>query len=223
MPKISVIIPVYNGERYLAQTIESVHAQTMTDWELVLVDDGSTDETPAIVRRLVARDSRIRVARQENSGVAAARNRGYSEIDQTSEYVIFLDADDVWLEDALQTLFSALQDNVQTVAAHGLRYHMDADGQRCVPDMVEHSRRRRAIVHGRPAAWPVGAPTTFAVLALRNVIATPGQILIRRRAFDTLEPFDGAMSPAEDWDMWLRLTAKDSLLNKGTDHRGWRA
>src|SRR2546421_13123372 len=106
LPMVSVVIPVYNGERYLAEAIESVLAQTICTWELVIVDDGSADGTPGVAQRYAGRDARIRVVRQANGGVAAARNRGMQETDPSSEYVIFLDHDDVWEIDALETLLA---------------------------------------------------------------------------------------------------------------------
>lgn len=89
--KVSVVIPVYNARDVIRETIESMLAQTWTDYDIVIVDDGSTDGSEAIVRKF--RD-RIRYMRQENSGVACARNRGIAE--STGEYVALLDHDDLW-------------------------------------------------------------------------------------------------------------------------------
>src|SRR5205823_6163014 len=78
--RVSVVIPTYNGERFLSQTIESVLAQTISDWELIIVDDESLDSSLAIARAYANRDARIRVACQANAGVGAARNRGLAEV-----------------------------------------------------------------------------------------------------------------------------------------------
>lgn len=91
---ISVIIPVYNVERYLEECIQSVVNQTYTDWECILVDDGSTDGSGGICDEWAQKDKRIRVIHQENGGVSKARNRGIEEAD--GEYVVFVDSDD-WL------------------------------------------------------------------------------------------------------------------------------
>ncbi len=90
--KISVIVPVYNVEKYLGECIDSVRAQTMTDWELILVNDGSPDNSDKICRDYASRDSRIKYIVQENAGVSAARNNGMKHA--TGDYLFFLDSDD---------------------------------------------------------------------------------------------------------------------------------
>ena len=91
-PVVSVIIPVYNAEHYLERCLESIQKQSLRDFELILVDDGSADRSPEICRRYQARDSRVQVLTGENHGAAAARNRGMERA--CGEYLIFLDSDD---------------------------------------------------------------------------------------------------------------------------------
>ena len=99
MPKISIIVPIYNSERYLRECIESVIGQSFADMELVLVDDGSTDSSPDICSEYAAVDGRIKVVTQPNGGLSAARNKG---IDAASgEYLFFIDSDDTIHHDAL--------------------------------------------------------------------------------------------------------------------------
>ena len=93
--QFSIIIPVYNAERYLHQCIESVIAQTFKDWEMILVNDGSKDGSLAICQEYTSKDSRIRVIDKPNGGPSSARNRGLDEAQ--GEYVYFMDADD-WIE-----------------------------------------------------------------------------------------------------------------------------
>ena len=95
-PQVSVIIPAYNGDRYIAQAVESVLTQTYTNWEIIVVDDGSTDDTRQALQPYF---DRIRYFSQENQGVAAARNRGIQE--SKSELIAFLDQDDFFLPDKL--------------------------------------------------------------------------------------------------------------------------
>jgi GT2 family glycosyltransferase len=97
MPKIAAIIPLYNKEPYVSRAVESVLAQTFEDFELIVIDDGSTDGGPDIVRRYA--DPRLRLIYQDNAGPGAARNRGIAEA--TARYVAFLDADDEWMPDFL--------------------------------------------------------------------------------------------------------------------------
>src|SRR5690242_12951899 len=125
---ISVIIPAYNAERYLSQTVERVRSQTYDDWELIVVDDGSSDSTCEIVERFAKQDRRIRLVKQQNGRVAAARSRGIFECAEGTEFVAFLDHDDVWDSDALQTLLRPLALDAELPAAHGVARLIDADG-----------------------------------------------------------------------------------------------
>ena len=94
-PLISIIIPVFNGENYLRQCIDSVISQTYKEWELILIDDGSTDQSPDICNAYATEDKRIKVIHQRNSGQATARNNGLALA--KGEYISFIDCDD-WLE-----------------------------------------------------------------------------------------------------------------------------
>lgn len=120
-PKASIIVPVFNTEEYLPQCIESILSQTEHSFELILVDDGSTDNSPAICDDYSKKDSRVRVFHQDNSGVSAARNKGIRE--SQSNWLMFVDSDD-WLEpDALEQLLSAcLAPECQMVFASGYRH-----------------------------------------------------------------------------------------------------
>ena len=102
---ISVVIPLYNKEKSIAQTLECVLNQTYKDFEVIVVDDGSKDNSAAIVAQFT--DTRIHLIRQENGGVSAARNRGIEEAQ--GKYVAFLDADDVWLTDHLESLVNLIR------------------------------------------------------------------------------------------------------------------
>ncbi|MCI8803058.1 MAG: glycosyltransferase [Oscillibacter sp.] len=105
MPSISVIVPVYQAEKFLESSVGSVLAQTFSDWELLLVDDGCTDGSPALCDRFAAADSRVQVFhRKKNAGVSEARNLGLNEA--RGDYIAFLDADDAFVPQALETLWS---------------------------------------------------------------------------------------------------------------------
>lgn len=98
---VSIVMPAYNSEKYIGETIESVLAQTYQNWELLIVDDCSTDNTPNIVRSYLAKDSRVKYYRlSQNLGAAAARNKAMYEA--TGEYMAFLDSDDLWYKEKLQ-------------------------------------------------------------------------------------------------------------------------
>lgn len=111
--KISVILPCYNAERYLNACFESLFAQSMRDFEVIFIDDGSLDGSLAIARRCAGRDDRIRVFAQENQGVSAARNLGLSHA--RGEWITFVDGDDILPPDALETLLSGAAEDVDMV------------------------------------------------------------------------------------------------------------
>lgn len=119
MPAVSVIVPCYNAEAYLAPCVESILAQTEQSWELLLVNDGSTDGTPALCRALAEKDGRIRVIEQENAGVSAARNAGLDAA--RGEYVAFLDSDDAYTPGAFAALLAAARREDADIVEGGVR------------------------------------------------------------------------------------------------------
>jgi len=221
--RVSIVVPTYNGIEFLGSTIESVRSQTLREWELVVVDDGSADGSAAVAEAYAERDGRIRVVVQANQGVASARNRGLQESTRSSEYVIFLDHDDIWEKGALELLVRALDDQPRAVATNGLSRFIDAQGDLCAPGHVEAwGRQRRGVEGGRLVPWRLNRPTTLAVLAFDNRIATPGQVLIRRSALEAVGSFDPAVAPCDDWDLWLRLSQRGEIVFLDRVVLNWR-
>lgn len=127
MTTISIIIPAYNGSRFIGEAIQSVSLQTYTDWELVIVDDGSTDSTQTIIQQFVGRDpERIRCVVQENQGVAAARNRGLRET--TSPFVVLLDQDDIFFPSKLSLQIAQFHRNPSLGIVHSGWQVVDVQG-----------------------------------------------------------------------------------------------
>lgn len=206
--RVSIIVPAYNRERYIGLTLESVRAQTFADWELVVFDDGSTDGTLGVAKRYAERDPRIRVAHGPNGGVAAARNRGYAQTDPTTQFVIFLDSDDLWVPEALETFVAVLDAHPEYVGAHCLANCIDDDGQPLPGDNLEQLSRNRRGFRGRKLVNVASdEATTFGDLVYHTWIVTPGVHLIRRNALQRAGavPFDPATDPADDADLWTRL------------------
>ena len=204
---ISVGVPAYNAEKYLAITLNSVMAQSLADWECIIVNDGSKDSTPEIARAYAARDSRFRVVEKENGGLPAARDTLFASMNPASEAVLFLDADDVLEPDALATLFSALQSNPQAVAAHGTARYIDGKGRPDPPDSLEKWCRERRRIQGKRSEFiPISAPTDYAVLAYWTCLPTPGVLLIRRSTMEKAGTWDKNTPECADWDMGLRLS-----------------
>jgi glycosyltransferase involved in cell wall biosynthesis len=206
-PRISIVIPTYNCEGYLAQTLDSVLAQTFGDWELVIYDDGSRDGTAGVANCYSAKDRRIRVLQGSNRGVAAARNRGFAATNPASEFVIFFDHDDVWEPDTLETLAGILRNHPEYVSAHSICRCIDSRGRPVVGDDIQAVLSARYGYKGgtlRPLR--ADEPTTFADLAHFNWICTPGVHLVRREVLDAVGAFDPDTVPCDDWDMSVRLS-----------------
>lgn len=206
-PRVSIVVPAYNREQYLGRTLDSVIAQTVTDWELIVSDDGSTDATAEVAATYARADPRIRVISAPNGGVAAARNRGLAVIDGRSEFVVLLDSDDRWLPDSLEAMIGALEDRPDLVSVYGLARCIDSDDQPVPDDDLEDRMRERFEYRGRHlAAVAPHEPTTFAAMMFHNYPITPGLHLVRRRVIDQVGTFDTQTDPADDWDMVIRIS-----------------
>ncbi len=190
MPEVSVIIPTYNAAAYLPDALQSALAQTVLDLEVLVVDDGSTDETATLMRTY---GPPVRYLPQPNGGVAAARNRGIAE--SRGRYVAFLDADDVWLPHKLERQLAALAGR-QGFRACCTAYRVVAAD--LAPLRMQHSLRSN--------------PTLEHLLTIGNVIGTPSTVLAERALFLEQGGFDPALSQCADWEMWLRLAAVTSFL-----------
>lgn len=206
VPRVSIVIPVYNAQRFLPECIASVRAQSVLDWELVIVDDGSADDSFRIAARAADGDERIRVVQQANRGVSAARNRGFAEADSRTQYIAFLDADDVWEEDMLAVLLDALERKPQVAGAYGVSRYIDDGGRFVRVGELESYQRARRVVRAKGVeSWPLDNPTTFEVEAFRNYVSTVGTVLFRRGSLVASGLFDPDMGHFEDWDLMLRV------------------
>jgi GT2 family glycosyltransferase len=211
-PRVSVVIPAFNRERYLGPTIESVLSQTFDRWELIVYDDGSTDRTLDVAMFYAVTDPRIRAAHGPNGGVAAARNRGFELSDTEAEFVIFLDSDDLWEADALGALVGNLDAHPDYVGSYGLARCVDDDG-RFVPgdDLAERCRDRRGFRDGHLVPIPPQEPTTFAELVYHYWMVTPGTQLLRTDVVRRVGGFDPATDPADDADLAVRVSRLGDL------------
>lgn len=193
-PRVSVIMPVYNGETYLAEAIDSVLSQTFPDFELLIHDDGSTDGTAAILRDFASRDGRIRVSSGENLGVGGAPNRMIR--DARGDYIARLDADDICLPDRL----------ARQVAILDARPDLDVLGMTAI--IIDAAGRR--IVENRMA------PTHEEIDArhLRGLCSlTHSSVMMRAETLRRAGGYDPEYRSAEDIDLWLRLAEVGRLAN----------
>jgi GT2 family glycosyltransferase len=214
-PAVTVVTPVYNGADHLEPTLRSVREQTIDGVRHVVVDDGSTDATVDVVRRAAAADPRLVLVEQANQGLSAARNTGFDHVDADSEFVLFLDDDDVLRPRALELLAAALRSRPDAVAAHGGVAAIDGDGNP-VPLVRGESAARRVVL--RPErVWTSRRqvrelaptePSDFAAFSYVLFVYTVGQVLFRRAPLERLGHFDPALTVAQDLDMWLRAAAE---------------
>ncbi|MCW3099423.1 MAG: glycosyl transferase family 2 [Chthonomonadaceae bacterium] len=207
LPSVSIVIPSYNVGRFLDTTLESIVNQTFTDWECIIVDDGSKDDSVEIARRWAARDPRFKAVTQTNAGPSRARNHGYGLISPSSRYVTFMDADDVWTPDALETLHTDLEQHPAAVGTHGLADMIDEQGKPHYPgSFILFGRERIGYRDGKIVPWPADAPTTFETLIHIGRVYPPGVLLTRREVYDCIGAWDSELAATQDWDMVVRVS-----------------
>ncbi len=190
MPTVSIVIPAYNAARYVEAAVDGALGQTFKDVEVLVVDDGSTDDTEAVLSRYRCA---VRYFRQENSGVAAARNRGIQE--STGRYVAFLDADDTWFPEKLDRQVAALESSGQHRACYSA--HVICT-EALEPLSVHRGVRKSSNLEG--------------LLLIGNVVGTPSSVLCDRSLFSIVGGFDPRLSQCADWDMWVRLATVSEFL-----------
>lgn len=184
MPEISIIIPAYNQAKYIDKTIESVIRQTFGDWECIIVNDGSTDDTEHVVQAYLSCDHRIKCVRQENQGPSGSRNTGL-RIAQ-GKYIAFLDADDMWEPHMLEIMHQLLEKNSDIDIAFGAWDFIDETGK-------ASSRK----------ICPITCNVYEECLIFRNIFPIH-TLLLRKTVFSSCGFFDTQLISMEDWDMWLR-------------------
>lgn len=191
MPRISVIIPAYNCDRTIAQTVNSVLTQTFGDLELIVIDDGSQDKTLEILSNIS--DPRVQVFSYPNAGVSATRNRGIAKA--TGDFIAFLDSDDLWTPDKLETQLEALQNDPDAAVAYSWTDYIDENGQFL-----------RSGTHVTATGW------VYDKLLVQNFLENGSSALIRQDALDRVGGFDESLFGPEDWDLYLRLAANDRFV-----------
>lgn len=199
-PKVTVVIPLYNTQRYIAETLQSIAAQSFSDYEVVVVNDASTDNGPAIVERAMRHDKRIRMVTQENRGLAGARNSGIRHARGT--YIALLDADDLWHPEKLALHVAHLDSNLTIGVSFSPSRFIDDDGN----DLGFGQRPRLTGI-------------MLEEIFCRNPVGNGSTPMIRRSALDDIEftmnaPegarrcwFDESFRQSEDIECWSRMAS----------------
>lgn len=226
---VGVVTPAYNAARFIRRTIQSVVGQTYPHFRMVLVDDGSTDGTETIALDCIQKDPRIELVRQANAGVGAARNVGYLRLPANVEYVIFLDADDMWREQALGRMVEGLQ---RQPRAAGVFCSVDLVNEEGLP-MLDGRRRylrggSRPVVERGSIVWRKVEQASFDDLVAFPTVISPGAALLRKSSLGSGAPFetDRALGPCADLALYLKLcqrgflTAIDEALLLYRQHDG---
>ena len=192
LPLVSVIIPAYNAESFIAKTLASVQAQTYPGLEILVVDDGSSDHTPAIVQSFIQKDPRIRLLQQSNAGVAAARNLGIQNA--KGEFIAPIDSDDLWHPDAMTKLVRQFLSADPDV---GVVYVWSVD--------IDERDQQTGGFHASEVEGDV-----YKTLICHNFLGNASSTLIRKASLDRIGGYDQQLRAqnaqgCEDWDLYLRL------------------
>lgn len=207
-------MPVYNGGAYLPQAIESVLAQSYGDFELLIVDDLSSDNSVEVAEQYL-HDRRVVLLRNEmNLGVAGARNRALAS--SHGEFVTFLDQDDIWLARKLELQVTAISTEPSIGLLHAEYARIDADGA-----LLPHWQGKPATSFANPDA-PLEIRDVFSELFLSNDIQ-PLTTMIRRSVLDAVGSFNPALRGTDDYELWLRIALRYPIGHLRTIVGYWRS
>lgn len=187
MPEVSVIIPVYNAEKFIKKTIESVLNQTYKDYEIIIIDDGSTDNSKKILDEF---KDKVRYFKQANSGVSSARNMAIKEA--AGKYIALLDQDDIWYPEKLEKQISFIKENPNVGMVYGDCYYID-DKDKVIYRVFEDQKYYQGKI--------------FENLVIDNFVPIP-TVLIKKEVLDKTGLFLENYSYAEEYELFIRI-AKD--------------
>jgi glycosyltransferase involved in cell wall biosynthesis len=192
---VSVILPTYNRAMWISEAVDSVLAQTEPPFEVIVVDDGSTDETPDLLRTY---GDKISVLTQSNKGVSAARNLGINN--SKGRYIALLDSDDLWEKDKLDNQLTFFRKNPEALICQTGEIWI-RNGKRVNP-MNKHKKRSGMIFEP----------------SLRLCLVSPSAVMIKRELFDSIGLFDESLPACEDYDLWLRISCRYPIYTTESSH-----
>ncbi len=191
-PFFSVIIPLYNKEEHILDTLNSVLNQTFTDFEIIIINDGGTDQSSTLVSNV--HDPRIRLIYQKNQGVSVARNNGITT--SIGDYIALLDADDIWLPHHLTSL-------------HQLIHEFPKAGLYCTRYAIKyHENYTKEIVFSRPVATGMSIIEDYFAASMINPIAWTSAVAFSKSSFNQIGKFDAKLFIGEDIDLFIRFVLK---------------
>lgn len=188
--QVSVIIPTYNSSQFLYEAVQSVLQQTLTDIEIIVVDDGSTDKTSELMQQF---GNKVNYIYQENQGVSAARNNGIKA--SRGKYVAFLDSDDIWLPTKLEKQIKALNENPKNKVCYTEYFSVS---EKMTPQDLRRIRSDVSVLQD--------------LLLVGNVVGPPSTVVAEREMFERIGGFDESLSLSADWDMWIRLACVTEFI-----------
>ncbi len=194
MPKVSVVMSVYNGERFLSKAAESIINQSFGDFEFIIVDDCSTDGTPEILNSLLQKDSRVKVLKNNgNEGLAKSLNTAINESE--GEYIARMDSDDISLSDRLEKQVNFMENNPDTVLLGTAYYEIDKDGNKLSRNQFPSidSDLRKILIKLNPFCHT--------------------SVIMRHSALSKAGLYNEEISKAQDYDLWFRLANTGELAN----------
>lgn len=194
MALVSIIIPTYNGEKYIVETLNSIISQSWNDWEIILVIDGSKDNTLEIVKDI---DSRITIINQENKGIAEARNSGLRHA--TGQYIAFCDHDDIWHPEKLSAQLFCFKQNPSAGAIYGdfTRW----EGEKSQKDCFFQYKLNPALIDEDFSGW------IYHKLIMTNWVLF-SSLMLKTDVTDDIGWFDPELPPSDDWDYIIRVSQK---------------
>lgn len=192
-PAVSVVMSVYNGERFLNEAVESILSQSFKDFEFIIIDDGSTDDSQKVLKKFAAADKRVKLITQKNQGLVASLNRGIKEA--SGDYIARQDADDKSTPERLAKQIRFLEEHTATVIVGSSVHVMDGSG---------HILHQHAVL--------LNDPELRQELLIRSPFAH-GSLMFKREEVIKAGLYDQASWPAEDYDLWLRLSEYGQLAN----------
>jgi len=207
VPRISIVIPTYNRPVEVVKAVRAIQEQCFSAWELVIVNNGCTDNTESVLSELSAGDSRIRIETIPRTRAAAARNHGIRCTTPTSDYVMLHDDDDWLFPGALSKLVRKADERPDAVLAYGMPLNCDSDGKSDETLETAFAARRLSVSETGKVHWlPQDADDAFGNVAIWSPIATFAQVLMRRSALEQNGLLIDNFGIADDWDFWIRMS-----------------